>query len=54
MGERVKHPSKIHEKHPNSKFARGSKAYEERQNALAKIAARIGAGKSFSDVQEGA
>lgn len=54
MGERVKHPSKIHEKHPNSKFAKGSRAYDERQKRLAEIVARMGAGKSFSDVQAGA
>lgn len=54
MGERKKHPSRIHEKRPNSKFARGSKAYDERQKTLAKIVARLGEGKGFSDLQVGA
>jgi hypothetical protein len=54
MGERVEHPSRIQKKRPNSKFAQGSKAYEERQRTLAKIVARMGAGKSFSDIQAGA
>lgn len=51
MGERVKHQSRIQEKRPNSKFARGSKAWTERQAQLAKIAARLGEGKSFGDLQ---
>lgn len=54
MAEHKKYPSKIHEKHPNSKFAKGSKAYDERQKKLALLAGRLGAGKSFSDVQAGA
>jgi hypothetical protein len=51
--EQVKHPSKIGEKHPNSKFARGSKSYEQRRVLLAKINERVIAGKSFADLQVG-
>jgi hypothetical protein len=38
-------------KHPNSKFAVGSYAYEQRQKKLAQIRERIRRGESFSDLQ---
>ncbi len=45
MGEQVKHQSRIRERHPNSKFCPGSKAFDDRKTALAEIMKKIGEGQ---------
>lgn len=47
----MSHVSTIKERHPRSKFCKGSPAYKLRKAKLAEILARIGAGRNFSDLQ---
>ena len=47
----MSHVSTIRERHPRSKFCKGSPAHKARKVKLAEILARITAGRSFADLQ---